>query len=74
MNSATDHGYNADFTIKVQPGLEYRHLSAEGNHAMKVHRAHRDVGYWECVFLEGPRERAIWVRSGCDILRDAYAP
>lgn len=74
INSATDHGYNTDWSIKVAPGLVVRHLSAEGNCKMRVVRRHRDFGYWECVWLDGPRERGIWIRSERDILADAYAP
>ena len=72
INSATDHGYNTDWSIKVEPGLKVLHVSAEGMHEIKVLRRHRDSGYWECVFLNGPRERSIWVRSAKDILKDAY--
>ena len=58
---------------KVAPGFKVRHLSAEGNSELRVLRRHRDYGYWECVWLDGPRERGIWVRSENDILVDAYA-
>jgi hypothetical protein len=74
MNSAVDHGYAADWSVKVEAGLEFRHLSAEGNSRMRVLRAHRDVGYWECVWLDGPRERGIWIRGEKDILADCRAP
>ena len=73
INSATDHGFNTDWSIKVAPGLEYRHVSAEGNHEMRVLRRQRDHSFWECVWLSGPRERGIWVRAERDILADATA-
>lgn len=73
INSATDHGYNTDWTVEVRPGLEFRHVSAEGNHDMRVARRHRDPGLWVCVWLSGPREHGIWIRSESAMLRDVYA-
>jgi hypothetical protein len=73
INSATDHGFNTDWTIRVQPGLQFRNISADGNCQMRVHSRHRDFGYWLCVFEDGPRKGAIWIRRDRDILADAYA-
>lgn len=73
MHSATDHGYGADWSIQIVPGLVVRHLSAEGNNQLRVVRRHRDFGFWECVWVDGPRERGIWVCSEREILADAYA-
>lgn len=57
-------------TTTVQAGLEFQHTSAEALYEMRVLRPHRDFGFWECVFLNGPRKGAIWVRSERGILHD----
>lgn len=74
MNNASDHGYCVDWSIKVAPGLVFRHMSAEGIHKARVVRRHRDHGYWECVWLSGPRTNGIWIRRAKEILADCYAP
>lgn len=72
MHNAIDHGYSTDWTIKVCPGLKILHRSAEGTFWLTVQRTHRDHGYWECVWAEGPRQGSYWVRSEQAILADAY--
>ena len=78
MNSATDHGYNIDWSINVGPGLECRQRSAWGLSAYRVLRRHRDHGYWETAITEFPDHPgligSIEIKSERDILADAYAP
>jgi hypothetical protein len=60
-------------TFRVMPDMKFSHNSAEALYDMTVLRTHRDAGYWECVFLNGPRKGGIWVRSEIDILADVVA-
>jgi hypothetical protein len=71
INSATDHGYNINWSIKVQPGLHVR--DADRNY-MKVVRRHADGVWWDCEWLEGPHTGKTIARHHDDILEDAYAP
>lgn len=76
INSATDHGYNTDWSIQVAPGLTFRHLSAEG---ISEHRVLRRLApyrgpYWEVSQLTGIRAPQIEIWSASDILEAVYAP
>ena len=77
MNSATDHGYNIDWSIKVRPGLECNQRSAWGISTYRVLRRHRDPGYWETAITEFANHPglvgSIEIKSGREILADAYA-
>jgi len=76
INSATDHGYNTDWSIRVMPGLKFRHLSAEGvseHEVVGLYRPYRGP-YWEVRQLTGARAPQIEIWSESDILEAAYAP
>jgi hypothetical protein len=77
MNSTIDRGYNINWTIKVKPGLESNAPSAAGVYTYRVLRRHRDQGYWETVITKGGHPAllgSIQIKSGKEILADAYAP
>ncbi len=69
IHSATDHGFHADPPSRgVERGDIFRLRSAEALYDVRVSREHRDAGYWEVVFLNGPRQGAIHVMHDRDIL------
>lgn len=56
MNSATDHGYNIDWSIKVEPELQ---ATDETGRIYRVRRWHSSSGYfkqnyWLCEIISGP--------------------
>ena len=75
IHSAADHGYTADWSIQVAPGLTFRHRSAEGIDDLRVYRRLTPYRgpYWECQRLTGLRAPQIEIWSEADILAAAYA-
>jgi hypothetical protein len=60
----TDHGFYAESApIQVHKGDVFRLRTAEALYDVAVYRTHRDAGYWEVEFLNGPRVGAIDVMS-----------
>lgn len=78
INNATDHGYNADWSIHVQPGLIVRRtLWGEVCELKVVKRYPGQTSrgpLWTCQWIDGPNRATYWTRPERDILQDAYAP
>lgn len=76
MHSATDHGYNVDWAIRVFRGMICVAKSGHGLYTYRVARPHRDAGYWETVITEGGHPAligSVQIKRERDIIADASA-
>jgi hypothetical protein len=75
INSATDHGYNTDWSIRVHPGLICRCVVAHAGvfQTYRVTDRWAPQGFWKVVMLDGPEAGCLFDISEHRILEDAYA-
>lgn len=72
-NSATDHGYNADWTICIRSGLECRIIHCGKTHTYRVTDLDAPEGFRKVIMIDGPFLAQVFNVSERRIREDAYA-